>query len=46
MLKHRTRRTAQGAFESGKGLMAEWLGTALQKLLQRFKSASDLEAIS
>ena len=22
--------------------MAEWLGTALQKLLQRFKSASDL----
>ena len=25
-----------------KGLMAEWLGTALQKLLQRFESASDL----
>ena len=24
------------------GLMAEWLGTALQKLIQRFKSASDL----
>ena len=24
------------------GLMAEWLGTALQKLLQRFESASDL----
>lgn len=23
--------------------MAEWLGTALQKLLQRFESASDLE---
>ena len=22
--------------------MAEWLGSALQKLLQRFKSASDL----
>ncbi len=22
--------------------MAEWLGTALQKLLQRFESASDL----
>ena len=27
---------------SDKGLMAEWLGTALQKLLQRFESASDL----
>lgn len=23
--------------------MAEWLGSALQKLLQRFKSASDLQ---
>ena len=23
--------------------MAEWLGTALQKLLQRFESASDLQ---
>ena len=23
--------------------MAEWLGTALQKLLQRFESASDLD---
>ncbi len=23
--------------------MAEWLGTALQKLLQRFESASDLK---
>lgn len=27
------------------GLMAEWLGTALQKLLQRFESASDLQAL-
>ena len=26
----------------GKGPMAEWLGSALQKLLQRFESASDL----
>ena len=26
------------------GPMAEWLGTALQKLLQRFESASDLQA--
>jgi hypothetical protein len=25
-----------------KGPMAEWLGSALQKLLQRFESASDL----
>ena len=25
--------------------MAEWLGTALQKLLQRFESASDLQAL-
>ena len=29
--------------ERGIGLMAEWLGTALQKLLQRFESASDLQ---
>ena len=27
----------------GKGPMAEWLGSALQKLLQRFESASDLQ---
>ncbi len=27
------------------GLMAEWLGTALQKLLQRFESASDLKKV-
>ena len=27
---------------SKKGRMAEWLGSALQKLLQRFESASDL----
>ena len=27
------------------GLMAEWLGTALQKLLQRFESASDLAKV-
>lgn len=26
-----------------KGPMAEWLGSALQKLLQRFESASDLQ---
>ena len=25
--------------------MAEWLGSALQKLLQRFESASDLQQI-
>ena len=29
--------------ERGIGLMAEWLGTALQKLLQRVESASDLQ---
>ena len=29
-------------FTCGKGPMAEWLGSALQKLLQRFESASDL----
>ena len=28
------------------GLMAEWLGTALQKLLQRFESASDLTGVT
>jgi hypothetical protein len=27
------------------GRMAEWLGTALQKLLQRFESAFDLKSI-
>lgn len=26
-----------------KGQMAEWLGTALQKLLHRFESGSDLQ---
>ena len=29
----------------GKGPMAEWLGSALQKLLQRFESASDLQPL-
>lgn len=29
--------------QTEQGLMAEWLGTALQKLLQRFESASDLK---
>lgn len=32
-----------GIVTMGYGLMAEWLGTALQKLIQRFKSASDLK---
>ena len=30
-------------YHFGKGPMAEWLGSALQKLLQRFESASDLQ---